>query len=166
MVITHCFFFSYVIYLFLHSRFYSPPGPPSDSSQSHTSSLPTPVLTTMSSLHQLHQTSKLPGASSLLRVRCIFSDWTQTQESSAADDLEASSQLVYAAWLVVQCQRSRGSRLIETAEPPTGLLSSSASSSFSLIQPQGSAASLHWLGAHICIWLFQLLVGSFGGQSW
>jgi hypothetical protein len=29
-----------------------------------------------------HLTSKLPGASSLLRVRCIISEWTQTQKSS------------------------------------------------------------------------------------
>jgi hypothetical protein len=36
----------------------------------------------------------------------------------------------------------------------------------SLIQQQGSAASVHWLGANIYIWLFQLLVGYFGGQSW
>jgi hypothetical protein len=35
-----------------------------------------------------------------------------------------------------------------------------------LIQQQGSSASVHWLGANICIWLFQLLVGSFWGQSW
>ena len=28
----------------------------------------------------------------------------------------------------------------------------------SLIQQQGSAASVPWLGANICIWLFQLLV--------
>jgi hypothetical protein len=43
------------------------------------------------------------------------------------------------------------SMLIETAGPPTGSPSSSASSSFSLIQPQGSATSIHWLGANICI---------------
>jgi hypothetical protein len=35
----------------------------------------------------------------------------------------------------------------------------------SLIQQQGSAASLHWLGANICIWLFQLRVGSSRVQS-
>jgi hypothetical protein len=46
------------------------------------------------------------------------------------------------------------------------LPSSSASSSFPLIQPQGSAGFFYWLGANICIWLFQLLVGSFGGQLW
>ena len=63
-------------------------------------------------------------------------------------------------------ERSGGSRSIETAGPPRGLPSSSASSSFFLIQPQGSAASVRWLGENICIWLFYLLVGSFGEQSW
>ena len=43
-------------------------------------------------------------------------------------------------------ERSWGSRLIETAGSPTGLPSSSASSSSSLIQPQGSAAlSISWV---------------------
>jgi hypothetical protein len=36
----------------------------------------------------------------------------------------------------------------------------------SLSQQQGSAGSVHWLGANICIWFFQLLSGSFGGQLW
>jgi hypothetical protein len=63
-------------------------------------------------------------------------------------------------------EKSQGSRLNETAGPPTGSPSSSASSSFSLIQPQGSAASVHWLGANICIWHFQVPFGSFRGQSW
>jgi hypothetical protein len=63
-------------------------------------------------------------------------------------------------------ERSQRSRLVETAGPPTGLPPSSASSSFFLIQPQGSEASVHWLGVNICIWLFLLLVGSFRGQSW
>jgi hypothetical protein len=35
----------------------------------------------------------------------------------------------------------------------------------SLMQQQGSAASVHWLGANICIWFFQLLLGSFGEIS-
>jgi hypothetical protein len=45
-------------------------------------------------------TSKLPKASSLLRVRCIISECTQTWQSSAVCVLVASYQLVYAAWLV------------------------------------------------------------------
>jgi hypothetical protein len=35
----------------------------------------------------------------------------------------------------------------------------------SLIQQQGSAFSVHWLCTNNCIWLFQLLVGSFGMWS-
>jgi hypothetical protein len=42
------------------------------------------------------------GASSLLRIRCIFSDWTQSPQSSAVYVLGVD-MLVYAAWLVVQC---------------------------------------------------------------
>ena len=55
-------------------------------------------------------------------------------------------------------ERSRASRLVETAGLPMG----SPSFSFSLIQPQGSPASVHWLGVSI----FQLLVGPLGGQSY
>jgi hypothetical protein len=89
-----------------------------------------------------HLTSKLPGASSFLRVRCIISEWTHTRKSSTVCVLGASCQLVYAAWLVVQ--RENSGVQIETAGPPTGSPSSSASSIFSLIQQQGSAASFHW----------------------
>jgi hypothetical protein len=52
---------------------------------------------------------------------------------------------------------SRGSRLSETAGSPTGSPSSSDSNNFSLIQPQGSAPSIYWLGTNMCIWLFQPL---------
>ncbi|CRH49041.1 Uncharacterised protein [Chlamydia trachomatis] len=48
-------------------------------------------------------------------------------------------------------ERSQGSRSIETAGLPMGSLSSSASSSVSLIQPQESTASVHWLGVNVCI---------------
>jgi hypothetical protein len=89
---------------------------------------PTPLSPSSYLLLLPHQTSKLPGASSLLRVRCIFSEWTQIQQFSTVYVLGASYQLVYAAWLVVQCQRSQGSRLIETIGPPTG-------SSFSQLLP-------------------------------
>ena len=49
-------------------------------------------------------------------------------------------------------ERSGGQafRLIETAGPPTGS-PSSVSSSFSLIQTQGSAASVHWLGTNLTL---------------
>jgi hypothetical protein len=48
-------------------------------------------------------------------------------------------------------ERSQGFRLIETAGLTTGSPSSSASSRLSLIQQQGSAASVHWVDANICI---------------
>jgi hypothetical protein len=48
-------------------------------------------------------------------------------------------------------------RLIESAGPPTGLPSVSASSTFSLVQPLGSAAFVHWLGVNICIQVSCLL---------
>jgi hypothetical protein len=52
-----------------------------------------------------------------------------------------------------------GSKLIETACPPTGLLSSSSPScSFSLMQPQG-------LGVSICNWLSYLLGFSEGSHT-
>ena len=57
----------------------------------------------------------------------------------------------------------RGCRLIKIVGLPTGLPSSSVSSSVSLIQQQGSAASVHCLGSIIYIWLFQLIVESFKG---
>lgn len=46
----------------------------SDSSTSHTASPTHPCLHKVSSPHLPHQTSKLPGASVLLRVKCISSD--------------------------------------------------------------------------------------------
>jgi hypothetical protein len=84
----------FIFFLFmLNSRFYSPPGlppyhiwyllPP------HTCLHPTPPH---------HKTSKLPGASSLLRVRYIFSDWTQTWQFSAVYVVGASYQLMMPGW--------------------------------------------------------------------
>ena len=52
-----------------------------------------------------HLTSKLPEASSLLRVRCIISQWTQTLQYSTVCVLEAIYQQVYADSLVAQCLR-------------------------------------------------------------
>ena len=48
-------------------------------------------------------------------------------------------------------ERFQGSRLVETTGLPIGSLSSLTSTRFSLIQPQESAASVHFLGIHICI---------------
>jgi len=63
-------------------------------------------------------------------------------------------------------EKSQVSRLVETAAGlPVGLPSFSASSSLSIIQPQGSLTSVHWLGINICLCLSQLLVGACRGQS-
>jgi len=62
-------------------------------------------------------------------------------------------------------KNSLGFRLTEAAGPPTGSTLLLSFFYHSLIQQQRSTASVHWLGANICIRLFQLIVGSFGGQS-
>ena len=73
----------------------------------------------------------------------------------------ASDQRVCAARLVVQCQRSQGSRFVETVGLPMGLHSSWCSSSLSLIQLQGCLTSDHWFGCeYLCLshWLHFLLL--------
>ena len=110
-----------------------------------------------------HLTSKLSGASSRLRIKCIISEWTQTQKSSTVYVLGASYQLVYAVCLVVQCLRDLGVQInwdCWSSYRITLLLSFFQPS---LIQQQESAASVHWLGANICIWLFQLFLGLLEG---
>jgi hypothetical protein len=52
-----------------------------------------------------HLASKLPGASSFLRVRHMTSDRKYTRESSTVYVLGASYQLVYVDSLLVQCLR-------------------------------------------------------------
>ena len=47
-----------------------------------------------------------------------------------------------------------------------GVASSLSSFSISGIQPQGSPASVQWLGVSICIYLIRLLVGPLKGQLW
>jgi hypothetical protein len=123
------FYFLYNLFIILHSI--SPPRPPSDCSTFHT---PPHLVSPRDYPHSPpNLTSKLPGASSLLRVRCIISEWTQTLQSSTVCVLEASYQLVYVAFLVVPMfERSQESRLIETLGPPSGPPFSSAS--FSLPQ--------------------------------
>jgi hypothetical protein len=84
---------------------------------------------------------------------------------SAVYVLGASYQLVYAVCLVVHCLRFLGVQVnwdcwcSYSPHLPLSFFQ------LFLIQPQGSAAFVHWLGANICIWFFQLLVGSFRGQS-
>ena len=97
----------------------------------------------------LHLTSKFPRASSLLRVRCIISEWTQTQQSFSACVLVTS---YHAVCLVVQFWEVSGVQI------NWDFWSSYRISLLSFFQPsqnqqQGSATSVHWLDANICIWL-------------
>ena len=57
---------------------------------------------------QPNQNTNLPGAPRLLRIRWIFSDWIQTQQSSALYVLGALFQLLHAAWLMFQYLRDLG----------------------------------------------------------
>jgi hypothetical protein len=113
-----------------------------------------------------HLTSKHPGDSSLLKVRSIISEWTQTQKSSTVCVLGASYQwcMLYIWWSSVweipgvqinwYCwSSSRIALLLSFFQP-------------SLLQQQGSAASVYWLGANQCFWHVQLLVGTLGVQLW
>jgi hypothetical protein len=113
-----------------------------------------------------HLTSKFPGASSLLKVRCIVSEWTQTQKSSTICALGIAYQLVYAVCLVVHCLRDLGVQINWDYWPNYTIAILLSFFQPSLIQPQGSAASVHWLGENICMWQFQLFVESFRGQLW
>jgi hypothetical protein len=69
----------FLIYV-LHFIFHSPPTHPSTFLLFHIPHLlPTPLGFHVDALP--HSTSKLPGDSSLLRIRCIISEWTQTRKS-------------------------------------------------------------------------------------
>jgi hypothetical protein len=82
---------------FLHSISHSPPL--STLWLLHIPYLLPPCLSPCGCPHSPpHLISKLPGASSLLRVRCIMSEWTQTWKSSTVCVLGPSYQLVYAVW--------------------------------------------------------------------
>lgn len=89
----------------------------------------------------LHLTSAYPGASSLLKVRCIISEWAQTLKSSTVCVLGPSYQLVYAACLVVWCLRDLRIqdrlRLLVILQYFPQLLQSSS------IQQQGLTAYVH-----------------------
>ena len=98
LILFNLFFF------FLHSRFYPPPSPHSGCSTSHTSLCPLSPLFPQGCLHSPPSPSTGPlMASSLLSIRCIFFDWTQTWQSSAIYMLEVPYQLVYAARFMLHC---------------------------------------------------------------
>lgn len=79
----------YYYWIFFIVQSLSPSGPPSSCSSSHT---PSPISKRMSPSPDLppYQASPPPGASSIWRVKCIFSHWDQTSQSSALNVSEAS----------------------------------------------------------------------------
>jgi hypothetical protein len=148
-VVVHIFF---LIYFFtLHILFL----PPLVHSLTVPHPIPPPQPLSPCGCHhpQSHLTSKLPGASSLLRARYIISEWTQTWQSSTVYVLGALCQLVYAACLVVQCLRL----LVLLQDCPSPQLLSAFPNSTT-----GISCFCPLVGCNICIWFFQLLVGSFG----
>lgn len=109
----HCFLKKLLFFLFFYSSVIIPllvhpltilsPIPPP-------ASPPLPVSKRMALTPPplFHQTSPLSGASSLLRVRCIFSHWVQMGQSSSVCVSGALDQPVYASWLVAHCLRDAG----------------------------------------------------------
>jgi hypothetical protein len=89
--------------------------------------------------------------------------WGQTRKSSAGYVLGPHIRCMLPCWWlsiweILRVQASWDCWF------SVGSPSSSASSRFSLVQPQGSLASFHWLGVSICTWLFQMLIGPIRGQ--
>jgi hypothetical protein len=166
------FFSFYKINLFctIHITYSIPwPPPPSTlhlpSNCSTSTPTPHPLSPHGFSHFPLYLSSKFPGVSSFYRLG-----------ASSLTEHRSRNPWLYVCWgphigwcvlpLWWSCiWEISGSRLIETAGPTTGSPFSSASFSLSLIQKQGSAVSVHWVAANICIWLFQLLVGSFWGKA-
>jgi hypothetical protein len=86
------------------------------------------------------------GTSSLAEVR-LYMCWEGREGEGRGENV---NQHLYATWLVAQCLRDlRG--IGRDCWSYYWSSSSSASSSLSLIQPQGSLSSVQWLGASICI---------------
>jgi hypothetical protein len=143
-IYTYNSFLFVFYYLFiLNSRFYSPPGPPSDCSTSHISSQP-PVYQGCS--HPCpHLTRPLnslgpPVSWGLGESSLINPDWRVLCCICIRGLISAG---VYCLVGGPVSERPLESRLIETAGPPTGSPSPSASSNFPLFQPQALAASVH-----------------------
>lgn len=87
--------------------------------------------------HTPYWISRLPEASSILRIRWFFSHWNQTKPFSAVYVLGNSYLLVYASWLMALCLReiSGGPGFLRLF--PMSSSSYSASSSLFPTQPQG-----------------------------
>ena len=126
--ILRLLFLFVTLYSFLQSSPWPSPGPPSDCSSSHTFSpclqedVPTP-----SPINTLDLPT--PGASSLSRVRYIFSHCGQTRQSFAVCVKGLRSAGVCYLIDGSESERPRKSKLVETAGLTIGSPSSSASSS-------------------------------------
>jgi len=124
---------------FLQSRLHPPPSLPHDRSLSHTSPrprLPSPLGQTSlrpQSLKGLVHFLSLSPDQAVLCCICV-----RSLISAGVCSLVGGSV----------SERSQGSRSVDL---PMGLPSSSASSSFSPVQPQGSPTSVHWLDVSVCI---------------
>jgi hypothetical protein len=97
----------YSLILFYSPDFIPLPICSPDVSPSHTSS-PYPQEDVPIPSPPPHLASTLPEASSLFRVRCMFSYGGQTRQLSAVYVSGTSYQLVYTTWLVAQCLRDLG----------------------------------------------------------
>jgi hypothetical protein len=158
-----CYFILLLIYFFtLHIPF-PHPHPPSDCSTSHTSSHPTPSPRGWSHPPP-HLTSKLPGASSLLRVGA-----SSLNEHRPRHPLLCVCRSPHIRWYMQSVWWSSVWEILGVqinwdcwSSCRIALLLSFFQSS--PIQQQGSAAPVHCVGANIYILLFQLLAGSYRGH--
>ena len=120
---------SLIFNLFLQFSHYPPPILFTNSSSSHSS---TPISNRMSpSPYLLYQACPLPRVSSYLGLVHLLS----LRPDQAVLCCICVRGLISAS--VCCLVGSQGSRLVETADLPMGLPSSSTSSSLSVIQPQG-----------------------------
>lgn len=92
--------------------------------------------------------------------------WDLKRQSSGVYVLEASSQKIYAVWLLACSLRSWGSRLVESFWSSRGASMLLGYSSFSLRQPHFSLASVQWLCESTSRWIHKLLVGPHRMLPW
>jgi hypothetical protein len=160
-------FLFFVLYLFIYTpSFISLPHPRSNCSTSHTSSLPSFINEDVPTIH-LHPTRLLHSLGPPVSWGLGASFLTEPIPSSPLLDMYWGSHISWcmlpgwwsSVWEIAGAQINwdfwssyRASLLLSFFQP-------------SLIQPQGPAASVHWLGVNICFWLFQLLVESSGVRS-
>ena len=164
LLFFHVFHF-YLIFLFscfiLNFRFCSPADPVSDWPTSHTSPqfpcLHKNVLTN-------HPTRPLNSLGTPVSWALGAFSWTKGRPDSPLLYMILGPQI--SSCMLLGWRFSIREISGVQANWDSSSSSSSASFNFSPIQPQESAAAVHWLGVNICIWLLEVLVGSFGGQSW